>query len=77
MPCNSIPTNRTDLVSNSKLKSAREAAGLSQSQLAKKAGVSVRTLQEYEQGRKPISKAAAEKVVRIAQAVGKTVEELI
>jgi transcriptional regulator with XRE-family HTH domain len=61
----------------SKLKTFREAIGLSQSQLAEKAGVSVRTLQDYEQGQKPIGKAAAETVNRLAKAVGKNVVDLI
>jgi transcriptional regulator with XRE-family HTH domain len=55
----------------------RTVAGLSQSQLAKTADVSVRTLQDYEQGRKPIEKAAAETVLHIAQALGITVEDLL
>jgi len=50
---------------------------MSQSQLATKANVSVRSLQDYEQGRKPIGKAAAETVLRLAVAVGKTVEDII
>ena len=38
------------------LKRAREAAGLSQSELARKAGVSLRTIQGWEQGRRsPVS----------------------
>ena len=41
-----------------KLKQIREQAGLSQSQLAERAGVSLRTLQDYEQERKPLERAA-------------------
>lgn len=55
----------------------RCAAGLSQSQLAEKSGVSVRVLQNYEQGTRDLKKAAAETVLRLAQAVGKTVEDLL
>ena len=55
----------------------RTAAGLSQSQLAKSAGISVRVLQNYEQGARDIKKAAAEAVLRIAQALGITVEDLL
>jgi transcriptional regulator with XRE-family HTH domain len=52
------------------LKHYREKAKLSQSQLAEKAGISVRTLQDYEQGRKPLSGAAAATVLKLARALG-------
>lgn len=55
----------------------RIAADLSQSQLAKSAGISVRVLQNYEQGARDIKKAAAETVLHIAQALGITVEDLL
>jgi transcriptional regulator with XRE-family HTH domain len=55
----------------------RSKCGLSQSQLAKKSGVSVRVLQGYEQGERDLNKAAADTVMRLAQAVGVTVEELL
>ena len=42
---------------NTKLKDQREKAGLSQGKLADKAGLSVRTLQDYEQGRKNLNGA--------------------
>lgn len=54
-----------------KLKEYRTAAGLSQSQLAKASGVSVRNIQEYEQGKKDINKAQALTVYKIAQALTK------
>lgn len=60
-----------------KLAFYRGLSGLSQSQLAKKTGVSVRMIQNYEQGQKPIGKAAAETVAHLAKAVGKTVEDLL
>lgn len=59
------------------LKAIRQHAGLSQSELARLADVSVRTLQDYEQGKKPIGKAAADTVLRLAEALHCTVEELI
>jgi len=61
----------------SNLKHYREKASLSQSQLAEKVGISHRTLQDYEQGRKPLEKAAAITVLNLARALGRTVEELI
>ena len=42
---------------NEKLQKLRQAAGLSQSQLAEAAGVNVRMYQKYEQGDRDISKA--------------------
>ncbi len=59
------------------LKQYREKRKLSQRELAERSGVSLRTLQDYEQGRKPINQAAAITVHRIAQALGVTVEDLL
>lgn len=59
------------------LQKYRKAAGMTQLELAVASGVSLRTLQDYEQGRKPISQAAAVTVHRIAEALGVTIEELI
>lgn len=60
-----------------KLQEMRNAKGLSQSQLAKASGVSVRTLQNYEIERRQLSKAPAEIVLKLAKALDSTVEELI
>lgn len=59
------------------LKKARLAAGLSQSQLAEKAGLNVRTLQDYEQGRKDINGAAIRTMVRLADVLGVTERDLM
>ena len=59
------------------LKKYRQAAGLTQPQLAAAVGISHRTLQDYEQDRKPLEKAAAITVLRMAKALGCTVEDLI
>ena len=61
----------------SKLQEKRKAAGLSQRQLADRVGMSVRTLQYYEQGSLDFNKAAVETVYRLAVALGCSVEELI
>lgn len=60
-----------------KLQERRKAAGLSQSQLAAKTGISVRALQHYEQGSLDINKAAALTVYQLAQALGCRVEDLL
>lgn len=59
------------------LKKYRCAAGLSQFELARASGVSVRVLQNYEQGVRDICKASAETVMSIAKALNMTIEDLI
>lgn len=59
------------------LKRIRTASGMTQLELSTKSGVSLRTLQDYEQGRKPINGAAALTVYRIAQELSVTVEDLL
>lgn len=54
----------------SKLKEMREAAGMTQKELAEKSGVSLRMVQYYEQGYKDIKKAAGEAVMKLAGAIG-------
>lgn len=55
----------------------RMAAGLSQSQLARESGIPVRSIQQYEQRRKDLNKAAAETVVALARALFCSVEDLM
>lgn len=51
----------------SRLQAYRKRIGMSQSELARASGVNLRTLQEYEVGRKDLSQAAAGKVIRLAE----------
>lgn len=60
-----------------RLKQHRVRAGLTQAELATKAGISPRTLQDYEQGRKHLTGAAAATVLKLARALGCYVEDLI
>ena len=53
----------------SRLKFYREEKGLSQSQLAKLSGVSLRNIQAYEQGTRDINEAQCIKVVQLAEAL--------
>lgn len=52
-----------------KLKEMRQAAGLSQSQLAEKANINVRTLQHYEQGSKNFDHARMDTIFRVCLAL--------
>lgn len=55
----------------------RTAAGLSQAQLAKATGASLRMIQYYEQGIKDIKKANVETVYLLASALNVRIEDLI
>lgn len=59
------------------LQKKRKEAGLSQSQLAKKAGISLRTLQHYEGESNDIRKAAVETVLALAEALDCDLKEII
>lgn len=60
-----------------RLKMYRERIGLSQSELARESGVSVRMIQYYEQRRKDLDKAQAGTVWMLARALGCSVEDLL
>lgn len=62
---------------STKLKIKRQEAKVTQAALAYKTGMSLRTLQEYEQGRKPINQAAAITVYRLAKELGVSVGDLL
>lgn len=59
------------------LQSYRISQMLTQEELASRANVNVRTLQDYEQGRKSINSARADTVLRLAEALGVTVEDIL
>ncbi len=56
------------------IKRLREQAGLSQTALAKKAGLSVRSIQNWEQGHRV---PRAQVVLTLARAIGVPVEQLL
>lgn len=60
-----------------KLQEKRKSAGLSQSQLAKKAGVKKRAIQCYEIGERDINKANATTLKRLADTLGCRMDELL
>lgn len=60
-----------------KLKRMRESKGLSQSQLAEKSGVHLRTLQYYEQGRLDFNHCKIEKIFSVALALDCDIEDIL
>ena len=58
------------------LKRIRTVYGCSQAELARKSGVSLRSIQMYEQRNKDINKASADTLYRIARVLGCTMEDL-
>lgn len=63
--------------SDTNLKRIRVAYGCTQAELAKKADVTLRSIQMYEQRNKDINKACVDTVYRLAKALGCTMEDLI
>ena len=61
----------------SKLKTKRMEAGFSQSQLAEKANMNVRTLQHYEQGSKIFDNARIDTILRVCLALNCKFEDVI
>ena len=61
----------------SNLKIVRQASGLSQSKLAKLAGVKLRSIQMYEQRRNDINKAQGETLYKLAKVLGCNIEDLL
>lgn len=57
-------------VTVSRLQKARRAAGLSQSQLAKAAGVNTQVLQQYERGARDINGAKILTLLRLCNVLG-------
>ncbi|WP_405378695.1 helix-turn-helix domain-containing protein [Phascolarctobacterium sp.] len=59
------------------LKRLRTIYGITQAELAKRSGVSLRSIQLYEQRNKDINKASADALYRLAKTLGCTMEDLI
>lgn len=60
-----------------KLQEYRKKAGLSQSQLAEKSGVKLRTIQHYECGDSDINRAAGDTLRALANALRCKMEDLL
>ena len=63
--------------SDTNLKRIRTAYGCSQAKLAKLSGVSLRSIQMYEQRKKNINKASADALYNIAKVLGCTIDDLL
>ncbi len=59
------------------LKRLRNTYGCTQTELAKRSGVSLRSIQMYEQRNKDINKASADAVYRISRVLGCSMESLL
>ena len=66
-----------DHFKDTNLKRIRTVYGCTQSELAKRSGVSLRSIQMYEQRNKNINKASVESLYRISKVLGCTIEDLL
>ena len=64
-------------LSECRLKKLRESRGLSQAELAKISGISLRSIQMYEQRVNDIDKAQAQTVYKLSRVIGCAVEDLL
>ena len=64
-------------MTNEKLQNARQTAGMSQSQLARAAGISVRVLQDYERGARDISGAKLATLLKLCNALHCELRDII
>ena len=66
-----------EFFTDTNLKRIRTAYGCTQAELAKRSGVSLRSIQMYEQRNKDINKASAETLLRLSRVLGCTMEDLM
>ena len=66
-----------NLYKNEKLQKARQTAGMSQSQLAQAAEISVRVLQAYERGARNISGAKLATLLKLCNALHCELQDII
>lgn len=60
-----------------KLKEKRQAAGFTQSQLAEKTGINIRTIQHYEQGSKIFDHARIDTILKCCVALNCKLEDIL
>ena len=66
-----------EFFADTNLKRIRTAYDCTQAELAKRSGVSLRSIQMYEQRNKDINKASAETLLRLSRVLGCTMEDLM
>ena len=72
-----VDARMREYFSTTNLKRIRTAYGCTQAELAKRSGVSLRSIQMYEQRNKDINKASVEAIYRIAKVLGCAMEDLV
>ena len=72
-----VDSRMKEYFSETNLKRIRTIYGLTQAELAQRSGVSIRSVQMYEQRNKNINKASADTLYRLAKVLGCAMEDLI
>ena len=72
-----VDARMKEYFSETNLRHLRTIYGLTQAQLAARSGVSLRSIQMYEQRNKNINKASADTMYRLAKVLGCTMEDLL
>lgn len=72
-----VDSKMKEYFSETNLKRIRTTYGFTQAELAERSGVSLRSIQMYEQRNKNINKASADTMYSLAKALGCTMEDLI
>ena len=65
------------IIIGTKLREAREAAGLTRKQLAELSGINFRSIESYEQSIRDFNLARVDIVKAIAQALNKKIEDIL
>ena len=71
------PLGRKEGESVNNLQSIRLASGKSQSQLSVETGIPLYTIQKWEQGKRDVSKASGESLLKLSKALGCKIEDLL
>lgn len=72
-----VDARMKECLSETNLKRLRVSYGCTQAELSERSGVSLRSIQMYEQRNKDINKAGADTIYRLAKVLGCTMEDLI
>ena len=72
-----MDSKRKQRAEETNLKRIRTAYGCSQSELARRSGVSLRSIQMYEQRNKDINKGQSEAIMNLSRALGCSMEDLL